>query len=623
MNFYKNNGALCCAYKNYEIANLYVRLEYHGTKYNVLYVDSGEWELMKNGNYAVSYVDGVGTFTLKRTRTKGGISLFAVFKADKGFTVNRSFRLTVGGFLPMHVCSAVFNAPFVVGRVHNFEMGSRSYGMSFMKNQKEKGSQYMGFKGTYNGRGGYFGAVGFTTFERYFGEVTLHENGEFQAYANLDDYEICGGDRLQTDKFVIFLQRGNSDVLSLYGKQIAKENGRRESPLPTGWCSWYYYGPNISEQIIRENTQYAKDYALPIKYIQIDDGWQKCYGDWVENDRFAGGMKALADDIRAAGFTPGIWVAPWLFAADSDTFKQHPDWFIKNKNGDFHPNRLIDFSVQGARDWLYDLAHKLSVEWGYRYIKIDLVSWRLAVKDYKKKGFNAVKNFREGLKIMRSAVTDDTVFLTCTSPLGASAGLAEGARISWDIFERWESLKDVAKLVFRRYYIKEYINTDPDCLMVRKEHQHDDEAFRVCVRNDVEIKTFINFMSAASGALMLSDKFALLDEADIEKIRTLFPINPTPAVPLDLYEREIPAVLSYGKRSGMDMYALFNWANTEDILSVSFEKGKYVRGYYGGDYGRMKEFSLTLAPHDSEIIYVADSLEAFEKLGKSIMPKEM
>ena len=71
------------------------------------------------------------------------------------------------------------------------------------------------------------------------------------------------------------------------------------------------------------------------------------------------------------------------------------------------------------------------------------------------------------------------------------------------------------------------------------------------------------------------------------------------------------------------MYALFNWANKEDTISVQFDKEKYVRGYYGVDYGRMKEFSLTLAPHDSEIIYVADSLEAFEKLGKSIMPKEM
>jgi hypothetical protein len=122
---------------------------------------------------------------------------------------------------------------------------------------------------------------------------------------------------------------------------------------------------------------------------------------------------------------------------------------------------------------------------------------------------------------------------------------------------------------------------------------------------------------------MLSDKFALLNEGDIDKIRTLFPINPTPAKPLDLFERDIPSVLYYGKRNGLDMYALFNWENCEDTLTVDFGAEKYVKGYYSGkEYDKTDSFRLRLAPHDSEIIYVADDKAEFAKLGKSIMPFE-
>lgn len=621
MYFFIQNGKLCCEFKNSAVTDIAVRLEYRGDKYNMLEIKSGEWQLFANERKAKSVVEE-GEFQIRMTKSQGAITLQASFTASAAFTKRKCYRLYVEGFLPVRAKTLVYNAPRVIGRVGDLEMGSCSYTTSTVENQTEEGSQYMAFKGSYNGRGGYYGTIGFVTFEECFGGIILSENGNFSAYASLEENFVYPKQTIKTDKCWIFVQRNNKDVLSVYGKRIAKENKvQKRVDLPTGWCSWYYYGPKISQEKILENMQQAKAHKLPIKYIQIDDGWQKCYGDWEANEEFSMGMKALAERIKEAGFTPGIWVAPFLFAAESETFKNHPEFFIKNEKGEFLPNRLIDFSVKGARKWLYDLAHKLSVEWGYRYIKIDLVSYRLAFNGYSKKGFNALKNFREAIKIMRSAVTEDTVFMTCTSPLGASAGIAECARVSDDIFERWKSLKGVATQVFRRYYVSQYINTDPDCLMVRTKAQHDDETFRICVRDEREIKTFVNFMSAAGGAIMLSDKFTLLNEGDIEKVRTLFPINKTPAKPLDIFEREVPSVLYYGKQGGLDMYALFNWTNAEDTLCLEFAEEMFVRGYYSGEtYAKTKKFSLKLLPHDSEIIYVAKEAKAFDSLKKSIMP---
>ncbi len=622
MYLFLKDDKLCCAYKNYVVSDLSVKLEFRGQHHNMLDEKNGAWTISENGRIAKSYVENVGTFELKAQKADGGLILQAALYTEKTFTERKCYRLYITGFLPVRVSSAVFNDPCVIGRVRDLEMGSKPRACAMMANQSETGGQYMAFKGSANGRSGYYGVLGFTTFNELFGEITLCENGWFEAYANVEENLVYPNSAVKTDKCFICIKRGDVDILTTYGKRIAKENPlKNRCELPTGWCSWYYYGPKISEEKILENTALAKKHRLPIKYIQIDDGWQKCYGDWVENEFFPMGMKALADEIKGAGFTPGIWITPFVFAADSQTFKDHPDWFVRNANGEHHPNRLIDYSVKGAREWLYSIARKLSVEWGYRYIKIDLVSYRLAITGYKKKGFNALKNFRTAIDVMRSAVTDDTVFLTCTSPLGASAGYAECVRISDDIFERWDSLKLVAKEVFRRYYIAEYINTDPDCLMVRTKAQHDEDAFRICTRDEREIRSFVTFMSAAGGALMLSDKFALLNDNDIEKIRTLFPINETPAKPLDLFERDIPSVLSYAKRGNLEMYALFNWENCDDTLSVDFGSEKYVKCYYSGEiYEKTKTFSLRLLPHDSEIIYVADTKEAFDGLGSSIMP---
>ncbi len=621
--FFKDDK-LCCYYKNFIVSDLGVKLEFRGQHYNMLDEKNGAWTIEKNGKLAKSVVENVGTFELRVSKSDGGLILQAALRTAKEFQARNCYRLYITGFLPIRANSVLFNNPQVIGRIRDFEMGSAPRECAMVKNQTETGGQYMAFSCAANGRKGYYGVLGFTTFNELFGEITLCENGNFEAYANIEEACVYPESVVKTDKCFLYIKRGDADILTAYGKRIAKDNPlKKRCELPTGWCSWYYYGPSISQEKILENTKLAKAYNLPIKYIQIDDGWQKCYGDWEENEHFSMGMKALADEIKANGFTPGIWITPFVFAPDSKTFQEHPEWFIRQPNGELHPNRLIDYSIKGAREWLYETAKKISKEWGYRYIKIDLVTYRLAITGYKKKGFNALKNFRTAIEVMRSAVTEDTVFLTCTSPLGASAGYAEGVRISYDIFERWDSLKDVAKQVFQRYYIAEYINSDPDCLMVRTKTQHDDEAFRICTRDEREIRSFVTFMSAAGGAVMLSDKLSLLGDAEIEKIRTLFPINKKPAKPLDLFERDIPSVLSYGKRGNFEMYALFNWENCEDTITVDLGEEKYVKRYYSGEiYEKTRTFKVKLLPHDSEIIYVADDKKEFDKLGSSIMPCE-
>lgn len=611
------NGLLCCHFGSYGIANLTAKLLYRGDHYNTLEISSNAWSLSQHGNVAKAQTTQ-GEFTLKAKKSSGGVCLSLAFKTNGDFKTRKGSRLVICGKLPCRPQKLQFNAPQVEDWIHNFEMNSISKGMALIENQREECAQYCAFKA----KGNVYGVVGFTTFKNYFVEIGINESGALECYSNLDLCEIRANQVIKTDECFIYFKRGDTDVLTRYGKQIALANAVKElTELPTGWCSWYYYGPNISQEIILENVLTAKSQNLPIKYIQIDDGWQKDYGDWTENDKFSNGMKALADKIKEQGYIPGIWFSPFLFSTKSQTFKDHPEFFVPNEKGEFSEKLYVDYSVKGARKWLFDLAKKLSVEWGFRYIKIDLITFRLAPKGYKGRNFNGIKNFRQAIKTMRSAVTPDTVFLTCTSPVGASAGISQCVRVSDDIFERWNSLKAVAKQVFRRYFVSEYINLDPDCLMVRTHDKHDEQAFRLCVRDEKEIQTFINFISASGGAIMLSDKLTLLDNKDFDKIKTLFPINTRPAKPLDIFERDVPSILYYGNRNGLDMYALFNWTNEVDTLTIDLKQEKFVKTFYSKQTTKTSKYSITLEPHASEIIYVAEAERDFGVLCSSIMPK--
>lgn len=617
MYFFLKEDSLCCKYKSKTVSDLSVRLQYQGEHFDLLSINSNKWTISDNGRFAFCCVENFGTFELRVSKTDGGLNLKAILKTDANFTVKKATTLAIEGRLFVKPNVAVYNE-CVEGRVCDLEMESEPHTTALIKDQDITAVQYVAFKCEKN----YYGVLGFTTFKEYFGMIKLCENGSFSAFTDMALEEVYPSKIIKTDNLFIRIERNNTDILTEYGKKIAKEHRiKTKVDLPVGWCSWYYYGPNISQETILENTRILKDKKLPIKYVQIDDGWQKCSGDWEENERFSMGMKPLADKIKQSGFIPGIWITPVYFASESKTFKEHPEWFVKDDKGNVLPERLIDYSVKGACEWLFDLGRKVSVEWGYRYVKIDLVTWKLAISGYKKKGFNGLDNCKKMFEILRSAVTKDTVLLACTSPLSAVAGLTECVRISRDIFERWESLKNVAKQVLDRYFVSEYMCHDPDCLMVRSVEQHDAEAFRICTRDAREVRSFVTFMSASGGSLMLSDKLSLLNEHDFNLIKTLFPINDIPAKPLDLFERNVPSVLYYGKRKGLDMYALFNWEDFTDERTVDFGSSKYVKLFYADKIVKSDgKFSLKLLPHDSEVIYVADSEESFSVLTTSILP---
>ena len=108
--------------------------------------------------------------------------------------------------------------------------------------------------------------------------------------------------------------------------QGRRAGARSASPFQAGWCSWYHFFHDVTEDAFLRNLDalVAARSEIPIELVQLDDGYQRAIGDWLEtNEKFPSGLAAIASAVRAAGFTPGLWTAPFCVVPESRIFETH------------------------------------------------------------------------------------------------------------------------------------------------------------------------------------------------------------------------------------------------------------------------------------------------------------
>lgn len=592
--------------------NLDVRLEYPGELHNRLWLSAaGTWKLSQCGEVTVAQCDNA---KLECRQEGDGLLVRTTFTNTTGVRLRAMYRLIVlGGHWRGTIDRCLYNEFSSFNGNYCNEMQSTVQTVRLIPDQTVTGADNVAFIDT----AGTQVLFGFATYERYFPSISVTHEGVLAASQDMEMHPLEPGESIIGDWLYLGtcagIPRGLCDFADLVARQMQVQ--LKPWDMPAGHCSWYYYLNTVSEKTVIENmTALAADREkLPIRYIQIDDGWFREPGDWEPNDKFPRGMKAIADDIRAQGYLPGIWLLPFTAARTSQLFKDHPDWFVKNwKDDEIYGTPSLDFSVPAVREHTRKLFHKLSHEWGFRYIKLDGVICNLAPGRHSDPHWTALMNLREGYRVLRSAVTEDTFILGCTSPLVPSAGLVDGMRVSCDIFERWQSVKDVFMSVFKRYYYhKRFFINDADCLIIRTAENEDRECRRLCVRIAVEIQTYVTAMAASGGILMLSDKMPLLSRDQIDMLSKLFPLNTEVAIPLDLMESNVPGVLDLGKRGHTRIVALINWTDVTRDLQVGINRGHvfefWTQRYLGLCDHRIRH---TLGPRASALFFITDEAPA-------------
>jgi hypothetical protein len=336
------------------------------------------------------------------------------------------------------------------------------------------------------------------------------------------------------------IQNYYRDTLKIkYYKAIDKS----KFPLPpAGWCSWYFYYQEISEDEVKRNAdwiaQNLKDYGAV--YVQIDDGWQGTgHGlgenrDWTTIDkRFPGGMAALAAYIKTRGLKPGIWLAPHGQSNEAVVKLNHGVFLIKpdgsSASSTWEGKFLVDPSAPESQHYLKDLFSTLSA-WGYEYFKID--GQPIVIREYRNKK-SSMKNpvddgdelYRETLRSIRTAIGPGRYLLGCWVIPLEGIGLMNGSRIGADVLPNWDGFKFALRATMEYYFLHNIVwYADPDVLVVRSPLPLE------------QARAWATLQGLTGQSLLTSDRLPDLSPDRVDLLRRVYPA--VDIVPMDLFKSE-------------------------------------------------------------------------------------
>lgn len=429
--------------------------------------------------------------------------------------------------------------------------------------------------------------LGFLSQRQHFGtiEALLYDQPSLTIWANGDHSLLAPQASQQTDWAVWMpLDLQCEDPLGPYLEAAAAINQvRLPGTVPAGWCSWYHYYTNLSAEDIRANLAaiQANGPRLPIDLVQIDDGFEAQVGDWFAfRPKFPHGVKPLAEEIRAGGKTPGLWLAPFIVHPKSRLEAEHPEYILRNEHGKpvnagFVWNALthgLDLTNPEALAYAKEVIATAAHEWGFPYLKLDFLYAAALPGRYQDPSRTRAQVLYAGMLALREAAGEDTFLLACGAPLGSVLGLVEANRIGADVSGFWRPNFNGIQFPFRNEpYMPSARNSiqniltrsplhnrwwvnDPDCLLVRPDTH----------LSLPEVQSLATSIAMTGGSLLLSDDLPALPENRVKIAQSLLPLTGNRAQVIDLFENTTPERLKLDCESGIggwQVFARFNWSD--------------------------------------------------------------
>ncbi|MGE0544582.1 MAG: glycoside hydrolase family 36 protein [Dehalococcoidia bacterium] len=462
--------------------------------------------------------------------------------------------------------------------------------------------------------------LGFITTARQFGEIVLACSPDerrllqIDARCITDGVEIADGGSLESESVVLLAGDDPLALVDEYARLLGQTmRARVAERTPSGWCSWSASHNRISERDLLANLVALQINGYQVDYVQIDAGFQSATGDWlIPNERFPRGMAFLAGRIRDAGFRPGLWLAPLMMHRDSRILAEHPEFALRDQSGamvwsdtSLGPCAVLDCTNPDAQTWLFDTVRTIVHEWGYAVLKLDALTCACQPgARYHTPRTTAAGNLRAGLATIRAAAGDGTFLIGCSCPFGPAIGIVDAMRVGPDVDARWfagtrPSVKHALRLALQRFWMHRrlWLN-DPDCFVTRGPDsslsQHEAE--------------FLATGIALSGGLaVLTDDLAALPSDQAAIGRRILPSSGLAARPLDLFEREPPAIWRLPRIDGAAI-ALLNW--TDDPVDLTLPGDAIAPSHHAVERWSERPRSIDgathtehdIAPHSARVV---------------------
>jgi len=390
------------------------------------------------------------------------------------------------------------------------------------------------------------------------------------------------GQGLRSNRLAIVVGADPYAALESYAALAGAIGKARTHSIINGWCPWFYARDTIGEDEILRHARFVAEHLKPygMDHIQVDEGYQRCHGQWQGNERFPHGMQWLADQIRGYGLKAGIWVAPYVISEDADVFINHPDWLLKNADGSLRrvgpwpdensdwannetPKRYgLDITHPDAACWLHDLMDTIANRWGYEMVKIDFVAWSLlSAHHFADPAVTPVAAYHRGYQIMRAAVGPRCHLLEC-GPGAVSVGLIDSMRIELD--QNYGNADDAWKQYFadssssaaaaaKRYYFhqKTWVN-DADHLCLN-------------LLSLPQARAAATLIGLSGGNVISGDRLIDLDPAKRAIVGKVLPAYGQAARPVDLLDTDQPAVFALRVEKPFGHWTVAGFFNADRI----------------------------------------------------------
>ena len=380
-------------------------------------------------------------------------------------------------------------------------------------------------------------------------------------------------------------------------------NRARCPRAPTGWMSWNVY---FDKAGAKENLDEARVAAKHLKPFGLEiwsiESWQD-NSYWIPVSRFHNldlsclkeqfpeGMKKLADDLRALGFRPGMWMP--LYGTGNDAFyAAHKDWFMHDANGKpiatWNGKYTLDTSVPEAVDHLRKITRIASREWGYEFFKFDGMAQKPRSESpefqARRRNPNDRNWFVNSVKAMREGVGEDRIVLGSMADFtGSEIGCLDASRLGADIASlyqgvepqsylghestirqmpiRWRNIMQQVDATFGEVFVNNIMMyIDPDTLLVNF----------ALDRNEAEVMATV--VGLPGQVMFAGDKLAELSADRMKILQQVLPVADIRPVGLYPYAPRLPVWnLKVTRPFGSwHVVALFNFDSSETNISATF-----------------------------------------------------
>ncbi|PSL47250.1 alpha-galactosidase [Chitinophaga niastensis] len=444
--------------------------------------------------------------------------------------------------------------------------------------------------------------VGYTSSNRFVGKFYLSAD-TIKVVMDLENLELAPGKEFKLEELMLLSGKDGNNLLDRFADRIHHFHPRLEfKQPPTGWCSWYCFGPRVTAQNIYDNLDYIKTNIPALKYIQIDDGYQPHMGDWLEmGNSFGGNIQQVLHSIRDKGFEPAIWVAPFICDSNSTIFKEHKDWLVKDATGKplrsdevtfggwrWKPWYVLDGTNPAVQQHFQQLFRTMRDDWGVTYFKLDANFWGAIHGGYfYDKNATRVEAYRRGMAAILKG-TKDAFILGCNHPLWPSLGLIHGSRSSMDIKRNWSVFERSGREnLYRSWQNGRLWWNDPDCLVLTGDMPDNEFNFHAAL------------LYATGGMMLSGDDLTKISPERLNILRKAVP--PTAqAVAFDNTNFEVGKVTTAAGK----YIVLLNWQSSPQKLQVKPDKPCEVINYWTGkSLGKYTgSFSIEMKGHDGMVL---------------------